>query len=733
MYSSITNDDSPGILINFGKTELTSDNIKRITKKQDSREENDYFIDPAKGDISNYVKYDADMYSINLGKLKCKNNNDVDASDCITKKDYYDRFRVNPNKKDWDPDTDIYTLAPKSNQLSSKSELIQKQHLKIYPHMYSAQTDLIKEQNKPWKAGIEFGGVDYPIPMNFQLRYLQDPKLPSDTGIDGFMNGIDYDARVKQSTNNSILIPDEYRSNMNSQYTDITNAGSTLCNSQRAILDQKSSDHRRLQGRTAGIKDVPDDWLQEQQNKINRRQQNDLNDQVKYTGYEQYETLSTRNKPQFTSSVKSATSPNPAYVKSGFFALGPPLPPPNPMLLSAISSDLLAREKLTGNSTIDSSVYTKSEGNVITANSKLTNISNKERQSIDEKQAAFDSLELQRESDAPVAPVSRHATIASLQKSDANPNKLGTDHDWEIEKFTNQIQTERQYLAEPEERNHTKALFLKQQAKNRIQYQMAHLKRLLPYLRQKQIHSKDVSHMIDINLTTLKIQEIQKKLEQLELLQNLLDEEIIKTLKPGENLPSGPPQNELYEHYFNDLTPGIGMFYNQDLFKGNKKELKYGFYDSPQVGGIGNGNLRSFKIPQNTVLYLYTRANRGGIRLKYSGPTRISQLPITYQRSIAGIELVESIPPYDAICYTGKSYQGNIIPLRVGFYDYPSLGGVGMKRLASFRLPAELFMTLYSRPNKQGNSITYKGPIELPFLPIEWVNNVSGIEIQLKK
>ncbi len=177
----------------------------------------------------------------------------------------------------------------------------------------------------------------------------------------------------------------------------------------------------------------------------------------------------------------------------------------------------------------------------------------------------------------------------------------------------------------------------------------------------------------------------------------------------------------------------MGLFYTQPNFQGNPIYLEFGMHDYPNVGGFGNNKLASFKIPENTTLKLYDRPKQKGATLVYNGPARVATLPSRYINRISGIELIQSPSPFDAKCYTGMSFQGNTILLKPGFYDYPSIGGVGNKQLASFKIPQELIITLYSRPNKQGQKVTFIGPYEMDKMGVEWTNNVSGIEVQTKK
>jgi hypothetical protein len=279
-----------------------------------------------------------------------------------------------------------------------------------------------------------------------------------------------------------------------------------------------------------------------------------------------------------------------------------------------------------------------------------------------------------------------------------------------------------------------KLIETKIKVQRRIEYQIAQLERLLPLVRQKQVYAKDNSHIIDINKTTNKLSHIESMTSQLRLMHDLITEEIdeVKNKNPNISIPK-VPEHHLQQHYFGHLPLNVGMFYTQNDFQGSAIELGYGIHNYPNVGGLGNNTLRSFKIPKNSVVYLYTKPNLKGIRLKYTGPVRVAKLPEMYQRQISSIEFVESIAQYEAICYNGQGFQGRVTALRVGMHDYPNVGGVGNHGLTSIKIPDRMIVTLYSRPQKRGDKLTYIGPVELPHLPAGWTNNVSGIEVQLKK
>lgn len=105
-------------------------------------------------------------------------------------------YRINPSAKDYRlDDTEVakwekYQLFPKSNVPTRKSEFNQLEHFKLYPHMYMQYSQLQDDFSKQEQENFiqpQHGAVRYPIPMYFNLRFLQRryPNFPA--------NGSDYE------------------------------------------------------------------------------------------------------------------------------------------------------------------------------------------------------------------------------------------------------------------------------------------------------------------------------------------------------------------------------------------------------------------------------------------------------------------------------------------------------------------------------------------------------------
>lgn len=722
-------------------------NLKEILEPDDM-----YMLDPTKEECkSNHVKYHPRMFNIDLGVPTCN------TVGCNTTSD--DIFRINPNVRDnWEAHEEQFMLQPRTNQLIAKWELDQKQKLRIYPHMFTDYVQLQKESEKPFHGGISGGGVDYPIPMRFQLRYLQQPQSKRSQNID-------YDVHIKRKDNN---LPEFHDFIVDKDFT-LRDREVQRCNRQRGVVDRKLDessyskisknesnierleqmydrmhagdvryrDELRKAARSVGYQDIDAKVFEHLQCERSKKHQKEMLDQPLYDqrfkGIPQYgETITTRGsgsenfglQTSGNISIKRQTAPSQlAQGPSGFFKLGPPLPPPNPELLSAVDPSLLVHytdyAKPNDERHLDVKIQMPSSSNNNSCGPLLTD---------------------------------RDQTLNPLQMKDSKDTQLFQSQGGGIEGFKNvslDDEGELQFLPEyanGEKPNLKNLLISKDEALQRIKYQIAHLNRLEPILRQKQIQHKETNHTIEINKSTLYMDRIQNMRKRLELLlQNIGEEreDIIKEMKTTyspqevqgilkESEDFLKKSNTKSQHFFHKMSQGVGLFYTETDFNGEEHELAYGFHDFPEVGGLGNNKLASFKIPKDTILTLYEYPERGGIAVTYRGPRRIRRLPSRFHKKISGIDLKAVKPPYEAECYTGKYFQGNRVPLKIGFYDYPNIGGVGNKKLESFKLPEQLIMTVYSRPNKQGEKITYIGPFELPFFTPGWVGQVSGIEIQIK-
>lgn len=735
-------------------------NLKDFLEPEDM-----YMLDPTdKTGTSNQVKYSPDMFNINLGVPSCN------TAGCNTIDDSL--YRINPNvPNNFLPKDEIYTLSPGGNSLTTKWELEEKQKFKIYPHMYSDTVNLINRQKEEdsTEGGISYGGVDYPIPMRFQLRYLQQP------GHKGISHNIDYDVHTKTKDKN---LP-EYHDKIMSRELNLRRPDAIQHNRQRGINDTDfvtntlGDTYDKLAKGELRLRDA----LRKQAREVNREYGNYPTEQEAASAYHAYEerlqneredkqardimtqplywyqykdyprsitTSSNVSSPFQASSVKRQMFPTSAAQTSGFFELGPPLPPPNPELLSAVPSEMLVNQTKLATIT-DASVF------------EVPKPENRDkfllRTDLDNSLNPYDISDTQ---------------LNNLLKSNGSTGGVdqplieGFDQIPSNYKFPDK---ESQCGDEPKTVNLIDLWLAKELALQRILFQMTHLRRLEPLLRRKQVQSKEVSHTININKTTMHLEKTANLLNQLDLMNSLLTEErgrVIELLRNEyiargmnghtieqkmaetqkkikmilEKRASGSTNNRRDfsvggDNYIKPIPADKGVFYTQTNFQGPSIELSFGMYDFPDVGGIGNNKLASFKIPENTTLNLYEYPKKRGVKVVYNGPARVALLPARWANRISGIEFISAPPPYDAKVYSGPEYQGNVASLKPGFYDYPNFGGT-LPNLGSFTIPKELILTLYSRPNKGGQKVTYIGPFEMSKLDSGWNNNVKSLEIQMK-
>lgn len=773
--------------------------LKQIYNLKDFVEPDDmYLIDPTnKADRSGLVKYSPTMYNINLGVPTCN------TQGCNTSRDSL--YRINPNILDnFRPYEEQYMLNPRANDVTSKWSVEQRQQFKIYPHMYADTYELMKEQEAEnnQQGGIAPGGVDYPIPMRFQLRYLQQP------GHKGMGHNIDYDVHIRSKEKdlpqwhskimdkNLDLNPPDIVQQNKQRGINIEDGGvfgptvplsymppqkktavlfdnlAMNMEASRNILRDAANEADRTYGYYATDATGTTNLSATAYNTYNREQQRQrelkqnldiINQPIDWYQYKAVPRRAvTQTESQYLSnggdsqnangyaSVKRAPGPSSDAQVSGFFEYGPPIPPPSPELLSAVPSDML------------------------TQMSPLSQV----------QDTSVFKVPMPENRDSYLLKPDLSPTINPLDMSDKDldglfnrkgpgidqpirPPTFGNDQNQNvIEKFDQLPQRAKlptiddQCGSEPHPETIDYAVgewTAKELALQRIKFQLAHLQRLEPLIRQKQINSKDKNYTIDINKSTLWLRKIDQVKKELLNLQSLIKEErnkiIFKLSKVLSEIDMKNAQqninvtlhnqatsaaNNRYDfasggdHYFDKLDRNLGMFYTKTNFQGEPIYLGFGMYDFPDVGGIGNNQLASFKIPENTSLKLYEHPKKKGASIVYKGPARVGFLPSRFAHRISGIELIPSESPFKANLFTGMYFQGNNIELGPGFYDYPSVGGVGIGQLASFKVPKELMITLYSRPNKDGQKVTYIGPFDMSRMGVEWTNNVLGIEIQEK-
>lgn len=753
--------------------------IKRLKRKYNLNDLNDtqqmYMINPNKDCYqSKHIRMDPMMYMLDMSpEARCDNPFLAQRHNRLPERFDPNAYRINPNARDdFTTDEEMYVLAPKSNIPVRKSDLRQKRKIRIYPHMFpQLQNTEDEADSKKLDFGRSIRAVDYPIPMRFQMRFLQDRGHTS--GPDGH-GGVDYDLRLKRRTNilpHPALAKDiEMRVSENVDFSrtrpvngGIINGNFLKSNAHTSsnILRSKDSnartvgaprsDHRDLtcsqqmrnlqQSRDVSIQPV--EWYKSKYNpksgfyidcegcpkeqRIADRQA----DLVKPMSIQERNVFGKevdRRRPAYQ------TFPTEAAMKTSFFGLGPAIPPPNPMLLSNVPSNLL----LSRTEIIDperSSVQSQSSELAVDLVDIPDTIRGRNTRPFDPTvetfvgEGPFDQTNVLSTGPSgqatPLSQVQSRIRPAPAQSPNSKPeysrrNKsLETDLQDKINKV---VEQQRQIL-----------------------FQISDLRHLVPNLKQRELLAKNDSNIQDIHYSIRKFGNSMYLLNQLRQMQSFLQKQQKRLLQRLEDIMPGTLflkyqtklknriafyQNEVKRHHEMPGDYEIQAFI-EPHFSGDAYRMKLGFYDHPHTGGLGNNRLASLKIGKGVSVVLYDRANRNGKVLVYHGPRRIPNIPVLWADNVSGIEVLKKIT-IQVQLFDAPFYQGGKIQVGPGFYDYPNVAGIGHAKLRSIVIPKGLHIRLYSQPNKKGETIDFLGPQRLSFLPSGWNKKVFGVEITEK-
>lgn len=581
-------------------------------------------------------------------------------------------YMINPNKTVRNHH-EQYMMYPHSNAPIRKEEYNEKNKFRLYPHMFQQPTTNDDDNNDDngREYGTTYGGVDYPIPKRFELSFLQDKSQ---------IGGVDYDM-ILENNNSNYRLSNEGEWD-NGEFTPVIETRDSLKHS----LKQQS---RTLDEYT----DIPNITLREKQLHLHKKRQEQAIEIPRISvPFSQLETISPKcvqnkndseclknEQSQILTSISDdelqifgkdvdrsrpqyQTYPSKQAQKTGFFELGPAIPPPNPMLLSNVPSGIMVP------TTIPRKMVENFEPSIMPSEN------------------------------------SQH--IKSLQG----------DLEQKIIKIVEQ--------------------------KREIWKQISEVRNQMDALKQRELDAKAQSDMIDISNSIKGFGTATRILNRLRQIGDYLDKQQTQLMNRLENIGFQKDfqqfqkliQNRI-KHYQTEIkqyneTPDDNQVFAYQMvnFEGDAYRMKTGFYDYPSVGGIGSQKLKSLKIGKNVSVILYNKPNRKGKVLVYHGPKRVHTLPILWETGVNGIEIIvkptEQIQVFDAPFYQGGSWK-----LSQGFYDFPHVGGLGQGRLNSIVIPAGLKVKLYSRPNKQGETIEFIGPQKMSFLPSGWNKKVFGIEV----
>lgn len=760
--------------------------IKRLKRKYNLDDFRDtqqmYMINP-NGDCyqSRHVRNDPMMFMLDMSpEARCDNPFIAQAHNRLPERFDPTKYRVNPNAgKQFTPEEEEFVLYPKSNIPVRKTDLAQRKKIRIYPHMFQQPQNTEDEGPEDrLDIGRSVGGVDYPIPMRFQMRFLQDRGHNQGGGADGH-GGVDYDLRLKHRTK---ILPHpglardlELRAEDNVDYSRtraVNNAitsGSflnrnslNLLHKSPAILQKKDSraqtvgapraDHRDLTcdqqlrnlEHSSDIAIQPVEWYRGRYRPESHfytdcegcpREQREADRQAQLV-----KPMSKEERKIFGDDVDRR---RPAYqkfptedaMKTSFFGLGPAIPPPNPLLLSNVPSNLLLSrteiidpEKSTIQRAKDAGLNVDLVDRPDVTRGRNTNPFGQQIEGF-VGEGPFDQAGVMS-----TGPTGQATELSELEARARPAPTQSPGNKPEYSRRNTSLETDLQDKINK---------VVEQQ--RQIMMQISDIRHLTPQLKQRELEAKDQSHIQDIHLSINKFGNSMYILNQLRQLQSFLQKQQNRLLQRLEDIMPGTE----FLKYQTKLKNRISFYKNEvkryhempgeheihafikPHFEGEAYRMKLGFYDHPHVGGLGNNRLESMKIGKGVSVVLYDRANRKGRVLVFHGPRRIPNMPVLWAGNISGIDVLKKITVQVQL-FDAPFYQGGNVRVGPGFYDYPEVGGIQSQNLKSMVIPKGLHVKLYSQPNKKGETVDFLGPQRLSFLPSGWSRKVFGIEVTQK-
>jgi len=786
--------------------------IQRLRRQYDMNDftRNDwdsmYMLDPSRDDEpkSPNVEFHPLMYALDrrgptgTGPMGCTNR----ASGMPSVGDPT-LFRINPNIKDnFRPYEEEWTLQPGSqNIVARKKDLAERRKLRIYPHMFNyedvvardAEREAIENDVLHSTPSMSLGGVNYPIPMYFQLGSLQQP-IHTGTG-----HNIDYDLHLRTKSKelpawHDVVVPKQLllRNNVDFDMAEPVNEpiiqGSLQRDSNvlRGVLDRdqiKAKHHPRTYGLYKGaeyqdmtcpqlkrqrleeeaVQDQQVDWYRLKAFPEASLQTCSCNRSklggsrivgdgcracARKVGIQRMGPSEARafdgREPDLTSQP-GQVYPNPRDQKTGFFELGPALPPPDPLLLSNVPSRLLMhreaikttkdregalqlRLQSAGQSDptqsykerFDGAVGSGTAAEVIAASAAgaLQALPGQAQQVA----AGTDGL-----------PRDFKASIPASQRLNVIPSGVRTSLSGidEFHRAQSSLEREQKDVVDKTLQQHYQALI-----------QISDLRHNIAALKQRLAESRARSAIMDVHQSDERIQQAVHAIGSLRDVIHALQKRRARAMARLKDQLSAVDygkfetivankvklmETQVKQYHKQPADDAIEAF-RQPHFRGDGYIMKKGFYPFPNVGGIGNNRLKSLKIGKGVQVRLYERANRKGKMLTYIGPRRVGLLPTMWTNAVSAIEILPKEGPH-VTAYDAPFFQGTTINLGVGFHDYPTVGGIGPGKLASIWIPDNLEVTFYSRPKGEGEKVTFIGPQKLSFLPADWNKKVKGIRV----
>lgn len=686
---------------------------------------------------SKTVKPDITMYTLGIDGT-CDNPFKIQAQRKLRQQECKD-FRINPNLETLRPEEAEWMILPKSNVAIRKRDWLEKQKFTLHPEMFP---QLPPNDVLEMTPAASLVGLDFPVPMRFQLNYLQDNVVNNDA--------VDYDMRLTDKCNDKILPKyyDEfmdsnfnYNNNVDFDFVRMPNLGimTSPCSPydphgnrtsinrtkpKKPVESSCSQEARKLKQEQSIIQQ-PYDWYKFKNDSVYERTPNGC---VKERNTERVlNPMDTTEIRVFKDEVdcrrpQYRTYPSQAAFKSSFFGLGPALPPPNPLLLSNVPSDLLQAGILSKDPNLRS-IIDPDYINIL-KNTKVTT-QDPDYVSSQKVETFTGELDLNASPDG-TAQATPQSQFEIVRPSPTN----GPEYSPRNASLETEIMDQVRYIDEQV---------------IAILRQISDIRQQIPELKQRELTAKETSNLPDINVS---ISTYQQSIELLNKLRRVLTRIQTKRKHLVDRLKLMMPSDD-YKKWYNEMAnkaslaevvlkqyhaqaPDDGIIaYGKRNFDGDGFEMKEGFYDYPYVGGVGNNSLQSIKVGKDVSVVMYERSQKRGQVLVYHGPRRIPVMPTLWYNRVSGIEVVKKIR-VSVTVFDAPFFQGKTVKLVPGMYDYPDVGGMGVNKLNSIVIPNGFQVTLYSVPKKKGERITYLGPQRLSFLPADWARKVQGIEVVLK-
>ncbi len=531
-----------------------------------------------------------------------------------------DMYMLNPNK-----DINLlasygdYMMFPKSNRPILRDHYDQKNKLRIYPHMFQQYAQL-KDERKEVKYGQtqpKPGAVDYPIPMRFQLQYLQNRPTP------GY--NLDYDMLVKEESQE---FPAFTGDATDPDYFHTAQIDDSLEDEARRIrqIELQKKQIRNIVEQQAIIDksrraQPPEPSII--QGEPTMKEEQIIEDQIR-------KVPRTNGMRRIQKVMQVEKEPKTIVMGRG----------PVSRRMSQVSvkfPDVLKVKLLTGTKEVSVKESVKQD-KITEAKADLKEQKKEEIKEAKVEAAVEQNQEIEKEK-------RKKETERMMEKATTVPEKLQIKKDLDEK----EEQVEKDNLKNKVDRNKANSI------KTQIFRSLDKIARMeIQHMILKQIHLRGTAKNGKLSNKTIdkitKSQDkIMKRIDELRE-QNKGANERIKELldKQPDVLENIRSEINEYEQKINkkiqeaSIMPSgeTGWFYTEKDYGGVKTVLKYGFHDVPNVGGVMDNQLSSFKIPSGSKVILYFDVGAAGKKRIYYGPRSVHILPGAWDDQVSGIKFI---------------------------------------------------------------------------------------------